>query len=124
MRVGWVSSIKELDQSLISEYARGCMPHKHIEGRKQRRPELTDAEVKAILTQAMVEAEATGAAVYAYHKTDLLPTNKDRLPPERLRAWNAAISEYFQLFACPKQESLPRNVCGLSSLQALDLFQV
>ena len=96
---------KGLEQSLISEYARGLMLRKHSERQKERRPEMTDAEVKAILTQAMVEAGATAAAVYAYHKTDVILNwdNEDRLPPERLRVWNAAINEYRQLTAGPKQ---------------------
>jgi hypothetical protein len=66
---------------------------------------MTDAEVKAIIRLAMVEAGATAAAVYAYHKTDVTLTmdNEDRIPPERLRAWNAAINEYHRLFARPKQ---------------------
>jgi len=53
----------------------------------------------------MVEAGATGAAVYAYHKADVILTldNEDRLPPERLHAWNAAINEYCQLIAGPTQ---------------------
>jgi len=81
------------------------MSRKLSERQKERRPEMTDAEVKAILTQAMVEAEATAEAVYAYHKTDVILTmdNEDRLPPERLRVWNAAINEYHQLIAGPKQ---------------------
>ena len=96
---------KGLEQSLISEYARSLMVCKHSEWQKERRPEMTDAEVKAILTEAMVEAGATAAAVYAYHKTDVILTmdNEDRLPPERLRVWNAAINEYRQLIAGPKQ---------------------
>ena len=96
---------KGLEQSLISEYARSSMSRKLTERRKERHPEMTDAEVKAILTQAMVESGATAEAVYAYHKTDVILNwdNEDRLPPERLRVWNAAINEYRQLIAGPKQ---------------------
>jgi hypothetical protein len=81
------------------------MSRKHTERRRQPRPKATDAELKSILTQAMVEAGATAAAVYAYHKTDVILTmdNEDRLPPERLRAWNAAINKYRQLIAGPPQ---------------------
>ena len=81
------------------------MSHKHTDRRACRRPEMTDAEVKAIIRLAMVEAGATAAAVYAYHKTDVILTmdNEDRIPPERLRAWNAAINEYHRLIARPKQ---------------------
>jgi hypothetical protein len=37
--------------------------------RTKRDHELTNDEVKAIITQAMVEAEAKPEAVYAYYKT-------------------------------------------------------
>ncbi len=81
------------------------MSQKHTERRAHRRPQMTDAELKALIRQAMVEAGATAAAVYAYHKTDVILTmdNEDRLAPERLRAWNAAINEYRWLIAGPKQ---------------------
>lgn len=60
------------------------MSRKHTERRARRRAQMTDAELKEILTQAMVEAGATSAAVYAYHKTDVILTmdNEDRLTPE------------------------------------------
>lgn len=59
-------------------------------------PEKTDAEVKAILTEAMADSGATPAAVYAFHKTGVLLTedNEHRFLPEQLRAWNDAIEEY------------------------------
>jgi hypothetical protein len=62
-------------------------------------PEMTDDEVRAILTQAMADAGATPAAVYAFHKTGvvLMVDNERRISPERLRAWNDAIDEYNSL---------------------------
>jgi hypothetical protein len=36
------------------------------------RPEMSNAELKAIRAQARVEAGVTGAAVYAYHKTGVI----------------------------------------------------
>jgi hypothetical protein len=79
------------------------MSRKHTERRRQRRPYTADAELKAILALAMVEAGATAAAVYAYHKTDVILSvdNEDCLPHERLRAWNASINKYCQLIAGP-----------------------
>jgi hypothetical protein len=83
----------------------GAMAGKHIERRADGRRDMTDGELKAFLTEAMIEAGATAAAIYAYHRTDVILTsdNEHRLPPERLRAWNAAINEYYRLTAGPKQ---------------------
>ena len=66
-------------------------------------PEKTDAEVKAILTEAMADAGATPAAVYAFHKTGVLLTedNEHRFLPEQLRAWSDAIDEYEALAKRP-----------------------
>jgi hypothetical protein len=56
----------------------------------------TDEEVRAILVQSMVEAGVDPAIIYAFHKTGVYvcDDNEDRLLPERLAAWNAAIVEY------------------------------
>jgi hypothetical protein len=69
------------------------------------KPEMSDAELKAILTASMVDAGVTGAAVYAYHKTGVILRwdNERRLPRERLRAWNSAVNEYNALIAGPQQ---------------------
>jgi hypothetical protein len=101
------------------------MSRKHTERRRQRRPYTADAELKAILALAMVEAGATAAAVYAYHKTDVILSvdNEDCLPHERLRAWNASINKYCQLIAGSPQSRLAGNVCGPFSPQALMLVQ-
>jgi hypothetical protein len=81
------------------------MSYKATKRRRKRDHELTDNEVKAILTQAMVKAGATAAAIYAYNKTDVILTmdNEDRLPRQHLRAWDAAINEYHLLIAGPTQ---------------------
>lgn len=71
----------------------------------ERKPEMSDTELKAILTQSMVDAGVTGAAVYAYHKSGVILTsdNEHRLPRERLRAWNSTVNEYNALTAGPRQ---------------------
>lgn len=63
----------------------------------------SDAEVKAIVTQAMADSGATPAAVYAFHKTGVYVTsdNESRWSPEQLRAWKYAIEEYDSLANCP-----------------------
>jgi hypothetical protein len=60
---------------------------------------MSDDEVKAILTQAMADSDATPAAVYAFHKTGVYLTsdNESRWSPEQLHAWNDAIEEYGSL---------------------------
>jgi len=45
-----------------------AVSHKHIERQADGRDEMTDGELKAILTQAMVDGGTTAAAVYAYYK--------------------------------------------------------
>ena len=59
-------------------------------------PEKTDAEIQAILTEAIADSGATPAAVYAFHKTGIYLTaeNESELSPEQLRAWEDAIEEY------------------------------
>jgi hypothetical protein len=59
-------------------------------------PQQTDAEVMAILTQAMADVGATPAAVYAFHKTGVYLTdeNESTLSPGRRSAWNEAIEEF------------------------------
>jgi hypothetical protein len=81
------------------------MSRNHIKRRVGRRSEITDAEVKSILMQAIVDAGATAPAIYAYHKTEVILTsdNDAMIAPERLRAWNAAVNEYRQLVARSKQ---------------------
>ena len=69
----------------------------------ERKPEMSDAELKAILTQSMVDAGVTGAAVYAYHKTGVILTSDNEGDCERLRAWNSAVNEYNAVIAGPQQ---------------------
>ena len=58
--------------------------------------EKTDAEVHAILTEALADTGATPAAVYAFHKTGIYLTAEfeSQLSPAQLRAWEGAVEEY------------------------------
>jgi len=84
---------KILEQDFVCGYAGNAMSHRITKRRAERDRELAHNEVRAIITQAMVVAGTTPAAIYAYFKTDVILTmeKEDRIPLQRLRAWNAAI---------------------------------
>ena len=51
------------------------------------------------VVEAMVQADIDPAKIYAYTKTGVMPTteNQDKMLPEDIEAWNAAIDEYERL---------------------------
>ena len=65
--------------------------------RRKQKPELTDAKVREILAQAMADVGADPALVYAFQKTGIYvcDENEQRLPKEKLRAFDGAVDEYF-----------------------------
>jgi hypothetical protein len=65
--------------------------------RKQPKPGLSDAEVRDVLVNAMAEVGADPALVYAFRKTGVYvcPENEKRLPKTSLRAFDAAVDEYY-----------------------------
>ena len=75
--------------------------HKH----SKRKADLSDAEVRDILVHAMADAGADPALVYAFQKTGVYvcPENEKRLPTKLLRAFDAAIDEYFVALDRPIQ---------------------
>lgn len=81
------------------------MKPKGIRYERVSRSSPTDAEVRAILLDALVKAGGTPAAAYAFHKTGVLLTddNEKNISRNRLRAWNRAIQEYHALVAGPVQ---------------------
>jgi hypothetical protein len=60
-------------------------------------PEPTDAEVRAILVNAMVEVGADPALVYTFQKTGvyICPENEKRLSKHSLQTFVAAVDEYY-----------------------------
>jgi hypothetical protein len=76
------------------------MKPKSLKSEGSSKPDPTDGEVRAILLDAVVKAGGTPAA-YAFHKTDVLPTddNEKNISRDRLRAWSRAIQEYHALMA-------------------------
>jgi hypothetical protein len=72
---------------------------------RKRKPELTDAEVRAILVRAMADVGADPALVYAFQKTGvyICDENEKRLPKEKLKAFDGAVDEYFAALKRPLQ---------------------
>ena len=64
--------------------------------KNQRGADLTDSEVRAILVQAMADADADPALVYAFQKTGVFicEENERRLPASSLKAFEGAVEEY------------------------------
>jgi hypothetical protein len=95
--------------------ARGCLPAgqtswdtlNRVNGRKrnQPKPDLSDAEVRTILVNAMAEVGADSALVYAFRKTGVYvcEENEKRLSNDSLRAFDAALDEYYAALARPTQ---------------------
>lgn len=81
------------------------MKPKILNSKASSKAEPTDAEVRAILLDALVKAGGTPAAAYAFHKTGVLLTedNEKNISRNRLMAWNRAIEEYHALMAGPVQ---------------------
>lgn len=65
--------------------------------RRKQKPDLSDAEVRAILVSAMADVGADPALVYAFQKTGVYvcDENEKQLPKEKLRAFDEAVDEYF-----------------------------
>jgi transcriptional/translational regulatory protein YebC/TACO1 len=78
-----------------------------LRGQKQDRPkpDLSDAEVRAILMNAMAEVGADPALVYAFQKTGVYvcEENEKSLSEGSLRAFDAAVDEYHAALARPIQ---------------------
>jgi hypothetical protein len=66
---------------------------------------LSDAEVRAILVQSMADAGYDPAFVYAFRKTGVYvcDENENRLPENSLKAFDAALDEYFAAIGRPAQ---------------------
>jgi transcriptional/translational regulatory protein YebC/TACO1 len=60
--------------------------------------EPSDADVRALLVQAMADVGADPAIVYAFQRTGvyLCEENERTLPTEKLQAFDAAVEEYEQ----------------------------
>ena len=76
--------------------------------RKKRaalKPNLSDAEVRDILVHAMADVAADPAFVYAFQKTGvyICDENEKRLPAKSLKAFDAAVDEYFAAMKRPSQ---------------------
>ena len=73
--------------------------------RHKLKPSPTDAEVRAILVQAMVDVGADPAVVYAFQKTGvyICDENEKQLPKESLKAFDGAVDEYFAAVEGPVQ---------------------
>lgn len=71
-----------------------AMPRRTSE---KRGADLTDAQVQAILVQSMADAGYDPAFVYAFRKTGVYvcDENENRLPKSSLKAFDAAVEEYF-----------------------------
>ncbi len=66
-------------------------------GRGRRKgQQLSDAEVRSILVQAMADVGADPALVYAFQKTGvyICDENEKRLPKDSLKAFDGALDEY------------------------------
>jgi hypothetical protein len=99
----------------VRRRARGCLPAgqtswdtlNRVNGRKrnQPKPDLSDAEVRTILVNAMAEVGADSALVYAFRKTGVYvcEENEKRLSNDSLRAFDAALDEYYAALARPIQ---------------------
>jgi hypothetical protein len=73
--------------------------------RRKEKPELSDAQVREILVQAMADVGADPALVYAFQKTGvyICEENEKRLPKEKLKAFDGAVDEYFDALKRPRQ---------------------
>ena len=73
-------------------------------GRKQK-TDLSDAEVRAILVQAMADVGADPALVYAFQRTGVYvcEENEGKLPKQSLKAFDGAVDEYFAALKRPSQ---------------------
>jgi hypothetical protein len=76
-------------------------PHRSCEPK----PNLSDAEVREILVQAMADVGADPALVYAFQKTGVYvcDENEKRLPKESLKAFDGGVDEYFAALRRPPQ---------------------
>jgi hypothetical protein len=72
---------------------------------RKPKPNLSDAEVREILVQAMADVGADPALVYAFQKTGVYvcDENEKRLPKESLKAFDGAVDEYFAALMRPLQ---------------------
>jgi len=73
--------------------------------RRKQKPEPTDAEVRAILVNAMADVGADPALVYAFQKTGVYvcDENEKRLPKEKLKAFDGTVDEYLAALKRPPQ---------------------
>jgi len=80
---------------------------KRMQGQKrdQPKPDLSDAEVRSILVNAMAEVGGDPALVYVFHKTGVYvcEENEKHLSKTSLRAFDAALDEYYAALARPTQ---------------------
>jgi len=78
-----------------------------VRGQKKDRPkaDVSDAEVRGILVNAMAEVGADPALVYAFRKTGVYvcEENEKRLSNDSLRAFDAAVDEYYAALSRPIQ---------------------
>lgn len=72
---------------------------------RKTKADLSDAEVREILVQAMADVGADPALVYAFQKTGVYvcDENEKRLPKESLKAFDGAVDEYFAALKRPPQ---------------------
>jgi hypothetical protein len=72
---------------------------------RERKPDLSDTEVREVLVHAMADVGADPALVYAFQKTGVYvcEENEKRLPDESLKAFEAAVDEYFAALNRPLQ---------------------
>ena len=73
---------------------------------RKPKPNLSDAEVREILVQAMADVGADPALVYAFQKTGVYvcDENEKRLPKEfRFKFSDGAVDEYFDALRRPPQ---------------------
>jgi hypothetical protein len=73
--------------------------------RAKQKPDLSDFEVRQILGQSMADVGADPAFVYAFKKTGVYvcEENEKHLPAESLKAFSAAVDEYFDALKRPLQ---------------------
>jgi len=73
--------------------------------RKRHQTKPDDAEVRSILVNAMAEVGADPALVYAFRKTGVYvcPENEKLLSHSSLRAFDAAVDEYYAALTRPIQ---------------------
>ncbi len=73
--------------------------------RRMRTPVLDDREVRNVLVPAMADVGADPALVYAFQKTGVhvCDENERRVPKSSLKAFDAALDEYFSALKRPLQ---------------------